>query len=129
MKLKLITILSCFAILSNAAVEGPWQEQAADVTVAWDAYPLEGHFIRIYVSDQPGSYLGATRIDTAVGATQFTIIGLDPAVTWYFVATAVDPRGLESLPTEELSLPPSRAGIPLGFTIREVKVSTTLRPR
>lgn len=126
---RILALLSILSSLTLSAADGPWQSQASSVTFAWDEYPLADHHIRIYASTEPGAYFAATRFDAPPGATQFTAVGLDPGVTWYFVATAVDPHGLESLPTEEISLPNSRATAPLGFTIREVVVSTTLRPR
>lgn len=129
--MKSLTLIAIFIglLLTASAADGPWQSQSSNVTFAWDEYPFADHHLRIYASTEPGAYFGAIQFDATPGATSYTAIGLDPSVTWYFVATAVAPNGIESLPTDEISLPSQRGSRPLGFIIQQVVVSTTLRPR
>lgn len=121
-------LITLFSLLALTATANPWLNQKTQVTFAWDKYPDETIHIRIYASEQAGAYFSDLSFDAQPNTTEYTVFGLDPAKTWYFVATAISPTGAESFPTEEIRLDPAVPLTPVAFKIVEVKITTTLQP-
>ena len=72
----------------------------SDVTLIWD-HSVDLPYIdgyRIYYGTEPGKYGDPIFVGKV---TQYTIAGLADG-TYYFVLTAIDSRGLESVPTPEV---------------------------
>jgi len=98
-----IVIVTALLIMAGAMCWTAPSAQAgtSDVTIAWD-HSVDLPYIdgyRIYYGTESGKY-GAPIFVGKV--SQYTVSGLADG-TYYFVLTAIDPRGLESVPTPEVS--------------------------
>ena len=77
--------------------------KGASVTLAWDANPepdIAGY--KVYYGTESGSYLEPLTLEGAPAEPQFTVPDLDNEETYYFVVTAFNENGLESLPSNEV---------------------------
>ena len=97
---QLRRLVSLLALLVGLA-QGPNALDAAEVALAWDPSPDEwvtGYAIHY------GTTSGVHPVRVDVGnVTNAVIDGLQPGVTYYFVATAYTADGLESDPSNEVS--------------------------
>ncbi|MDZ7374105.1 MAG: fibronectin type III domain-containing protein [candidate division KSB1 bacterium] len=77
-------------------------QQTGEVTLSWlpnTEADLAGY--RVYYGTRSGKYRWCLNVEKE--KAEITIVGLDVGVRYYFVVTAYDLRGNESLPSEEVS--------------------------
>lgn len=92
---------------------------AASVTLEWDANEesdLSGY--RLYIGTEPGNYSTVTNVGNS---TRATVPNLQDATTYYFVVTAYNTLGLESVPSNEVTFttPPPVPNQPPQITVSE----------
>jgi len=108
---KAVVIL-LFAVFYSTPGEayGQAPSSGSSVTIAWDEDPegaIAGY--RVYYGMESRRYTESV----AVGkVTTATISGLTAGVVYYFAVTAIDPTGLESDFSEEISFIPGPGGLP-----------------
>ena len=81
----------------------PASQPSRSVTLDWNSNTesdLAGY--KIYASTSSGAY-GAAVATVPANATSFVVPGLQPGVTYFFVITAVDTSGNESVRSAEVS--------------------------
>lgn len=100
----LCSLIILIAIAAWGAAHGP-------LTLAWDPVTLDENSNATtiaYYNVRWGTSSGQENSGTSAGnVTQFTVKGLDPAQTYWFVVTAVDTSGRESAVSNEVSGRPS----------------------
>lgn len=82
----------------------PTLVHSRDVTLAWDrssSLGITGY--KIYRGNSSGNYV---EVSDAGNGTQYTVVGLDDALPWYFVATAYTGSGAESGYSNEVNVQP-----------------------
>jgi hypothetical protein len=97
------------------------------VTLEWDS-PADTDIVKyiVYWGNASGDYLTTVEVTPptlpGVPATTTLIKDLTPNTTYYFIVTAVNSAGLESLPSNEISwTSPKRPGAPRNLRIKLVK--------
>jgi hypothetical protein len=103
-KLKSLALLS---VVVSALFVCSANASAQSVTLAWDPSPSpEVTGYTVYYGTTSGVYPSSSRLGNQTTAT---IAGLQAGLTYFFVATASDASGMESLPSNEVSyqVPPS----------------------
>jgi len=89
-------------VATSAAVAANVSNATAQVTLAWDPNTepdLAGY--RVYVGTSSGVYSAPTNVGNV---TTYTVTGLQPGRTNYFVGTAYDSTGFESGFSNEVSV-------------------------
>src|SRR5262245_20470544 len=90
-----------------ASSQNPPAPQSATRSVTLDWNPntepdLAGY--RVYVATASGAYGGSPVGQAPANATSFVVNGLQPGVTYFFVVTAFDTSGNESVRSAEVSV-------------------------
>jgi len=113
-----VILLFAFVYSTQSEVYGQAPSSGSSVTIAWEEDPTGGIAgYRVYYGTESRRYTESV----AVGqATTATITGLTAGVVYYFAVTAIDPTGLESDFSDEISFIPGLRGLPEadGITIR-----------
>lgn len=94
-------VLVLGVLVADAGMSVTKGDTSSSVTLAWDASPdstVVGYFL--YRGDTTASY--SDRFDVR-SVTAATIMGLHPGSTNYFVVTAYNAQGFESVPSNEIS--------------------------
>jgi hypothetical protein len=135
--LTALLITSCLAVLTSQSVNG------ASVTLAWNPSVTPGVAgYNVYYGTNSQNYTSSAPAGTA---TNVTVSGLTPGVTYYFSATAYDSLGIESdfsietnyvpvltgnnpptisVITDQVTLQDTAAG-PISFTVNDIETSST----
>jgi hypothetical protein len=79
---------------------------SGSVTLGWSASPSAAGGYNVYRSTTSGAYTSSNKIASAVATTSYTDSGLTSGTTYYYVVTAVDGSGNESVFSNEASATP-----------------------
>src|ERR1017187_4257925 len=107
---RVARLSSLLAMLLSLAVLSASAQTAQSITLAWDPSPdpaVTGY--NVYYGGAGGSY---TNITSVSNVTSTTISGLAEGVTYYFVVTATDGSGDESVFSNEVSYSVPAAVLP-----------------
>ncbi len=100
------------------------QTPLASVSLAWNPSSDPGTVgYKLYYGTSSGNYTGSVNVG---GATTTTLPALKPGATYYFVVTAYNAFGIESLPSNETSYHDKVSSVPV--IVRAPQISSQQRP-